>query len=699
MTGETPVHVGIVNYFTSRYLETLVPQVIADGAESITVLDNSCDTDEWDRLVALFGSSSTVRLIRSPRNAGFGPGHNRIVDNLAARPDHEIFCILNPDTLVEVGCLPALSHAVSSQPGPVAVAPVVVTGNRGEPRIWFAGGTIDQRRGVVSHDGFGGVPPEPGTPRFPSGFLSGAVVAARLSTWREFPFREDLFLYWEDVELSLRWKDAGVGLLVEPNARVWHEEGGSQAADAGLHGAVYHQFMNRNRVVVLGPRNGLMGLIAGAGFRRTVGQLVAPVRERGFRGGLREFRSAATGLVEGIGVARRSRHGVAGGLAGRPDRQSDAIRVGVFGPTPNGGHPEYIMKSLRGVLSSTESDDLTFVWPRRPDLESRFVVDDFEQPVVIAAQRPRTDMPSRRRWVMERLDPRRRHDVAFLAFLVRNRNFDAILIEEIQRFTLPVLVAVARILGSRTVVRLHNIRRHDYRGSLVDDVDERLTGLGLRRADSVVVHTERNAAVASERFGLANAVVVPHGVSPAESATRPRSGDDPTFLLFGEIRENKGVEVFLEAARRHRGRARFVVAGRADQSMRAVLEAAVAELGERVEWYDGFVSSDDVPALFGRATAAVLPYTRFEAQSGVLHLAIEHGVPVVVSDVGGLGESVHSTGIGLVVPPNDPARLDAALEEIQGAELNAQCRSAAIAAQQTLSWAVVGEALGRVLRG
>ena len=35
--------------------------------------------------------------------------------------------------------------------------------------------------------------------------------------------------------------------------------------------------------------------------------------------------------------------------------------------------------------------------------------------------------------------------------------------------------------------------------------------------------------------------------------------------------------------------------------------------------------------MFARAHAVVLPYTDFEAQSGVLHTAIEYGVPVIVS--------------------------------------------------------------------
>ena len=55
------------------------------------------------------------------------------------------------------------------------------------------------------------------------------------------------------------------------------------------------------------------------------------------------------------------------------------------------------------------------------------------------------------------------------------------------------------------------------------------------------------------------------------------------------------------------------------------------------------------------ATLVVLPYLRTDA-SGVLATAIGHGRPVVVSDVGSLGETVREFGLGEVVPPGDEAR-------------------------------------------
>jgi glycosyltransferase involved in cell wall biosynthesis len=45
----------------------------------------------------------------------------------------------------------------------------------------------------------------------------------------------------------------------------------------------------------------------------------------------------------------------------------------------------------------------------------------------------------------------------------------------------------------------------------------------------------------------------------------------------------------------------------------------------------------------------------------VIAEALAHGLPVVVSDVGGVREAVGDTGAGLLVPPGDPVALTAAL--------------------------------------
>jgi glycosyltransferase involved in cell wall biosynthesis len=97
--------------------------------------------------------------------------------------------------------------------------------------------------------------------------------------------------------------------------------------------------------------------------------------------------------------------------------------------------------------------------------------------------------------------------------------------------------------------------------------------------------------------------------------------------------------------------AQLTIAGAFESS--ALRDEILARLRDKtlpVRLIDRFVPEDEVAKLFAEASLAVLPYTNFHAQSGVLHLALSHGVPVVVTDVGALGEFVRQEQVGTVCP-------------------------------------------------
>jgi glycosyltransferase involved in cell wall biosynthesis len=173
---------------------------------------------------------------------------------------------------------------------------------------------------------------------------------------------------------------------------------------------------------------------------------------------------------------------------------------------------------------------------------------------------------------------------------------------------------------------------------------------------------------------------VPHPVFDADAPAEPSPPKGSTLLFFGLLRAYKGLDLLVRALAELPD-ARLVVAGDPLDPVETA-QALARELGvdSRVEWRLGFVPDADVAALMRDAAAVVLPYRRTDA-SGVLATAIGHGRPVVVSDVGSLGETVREFGLGEVVPPGDahalaeacgrlladPARLQAAFEGTRAA--------------------------------
>jgi glycosyltransferase involved in cell wall biosynthesis len=196
----------------------------------------------------------------------------------------------------------------------------------------------------------------------------------------------------------------------------------------------------------------------------------------------------------------------------------------------------------------------------------------------------------------------------------------------------------------------------------------------------VVVHSEA-AVLRLAELGVA-ATRIPHPVFEAPEPAPPPSGN--TLLFFGLIREYKGLDVLVRALAEI-PEARLVVAGDpVDVVEPARAAAREAGVDDRIDWRLSYVPDAEVAGLFEQAAIVVLPYRRLDS-SGVLATAIGYGRPVVVTDVGSLGEQVREFGAGRVVPPEDAAALAEACnqllessEELDRAAMGARAAAAAL---------------------
>ncbi len=216
------------------------------------------------------------------------------------------------------------------------------------------------------------------------------------------------------------------------------------------------------------------------------------------------------------------------------------------------------------------------------------------------------------------------------------------------------------------------------------------------RPEALVVHHQRVADELIGTFGVApgRIHVVPYPVLTRSEHPEPPPAGPPVVLLFGALRENKGLEVLEQALEIiPHSDIRVVIAGRGQRELeqRAL---SMQERDHRVTAEIGFVSLERKAELFGLASVVALPYTSFSSQSAVLHDAYGYGRPVVVTDVGALGTTVVEDGTGLVVPPHDPAALAEAIDELLEPHVWARTASACA----TVSAERSPEAFGRGLR-
>lgn len=228
----------------------------------------------------------------------------------------------------------------------------------------------------------------------------------------------------------------------------------------------------------------------------------------------------------------------------------------------------------------------------------------------------------------------------------------------------------ARRRGARVVLECHEM--HDTGEARIPLVG-RYVRHGLRRllalCDGVIVHSEFDRdqwfpLLASLDLPVA---VAPHGPyahvgAPLLPPSPRRDPDGPVNLLFfGTIRPYKGLEDLIQAfcsmPAEEVSRYRLTVIGETWEGWDEPLERlATCRKKDRVHVINRYVTDAEARDAFATADVVVLPYLR-SSSSGPLHMAMAAGLPVVVSDVGGLAESVSGYRGAVLVPPADPGRL------------------------------------------
>lgn len=199
---------------------------------------------------------------------------------------------------------------------------------------------------------------------------------------------------------------------------------------------------------------------------------------------------------------------------------------------------------------------------------------------------------------------------------------------------------------------------------LLNPVNDALAPLAVRGADAVrTVSTQTTGLVRA--LGVAPAAVFPSYVDaeaflewpPAPLPKRPRA------LFVGVLERYKAFDSLAEAWRRAAPRvpgAMLVIVG--DGSMRGRAEQLVAELPEQTEW-SRRLSAEEVAAAMDEAWLVCLP-SRSEGLPRVALEAACRGRAIVGGNRAGIPDVVDNETNGLLVDPDDPDELAAALVRI-----------------------------------
>lgn len=222
----------LVNYHSARYLKDCLNSLSNDPAiGEIIIVDNASGEN-------LAPYTQHTRVVYLEKNVGFGAACNQ-----GAREAKEPFLLfLNPDTQLKQGNLQTLVDELNKNTHFGIVGPKLLN-ESGESEKWSYGKTLTLWRILRNHVLPKRSPQDDRTKAVEKvDWISGAAILVRKKDFLDKRgFDEKFFMYFEDMDLCLRWKKDGLATLRVPMVQFKHFNGGSFGNKKHLQKKYYYQ--------------------------------------------------------------------------------------------------------------------------------------------------------------------------------------------------------------------------------------------------------------------------------------------------------------------------------------------------------------------------------------------------------------------------------------------------------------------------
>ena len=191
--------------------------------------------------------------------------------------------------------------------------------------------------------------------------------------------------------------------------------------------------------------------------------------------------------------------------------------------------------------------------------------------------------------------------------------------------------------------------------------------LSLRKVDQFISPSQYLAdRYAANGIPRERIQVMRNGIDLDRFTHRRRERKTFTLGFIGYLGKHKGLDVLLRALGLvpEPGAIRLFVAGSGEE--RNNLETLCHELGlDQFVTFLGQVENPAIGALYARIDALVLPSVWPENSPVAITEAMASGIPVIASDIGGIGELMEDGVTGLLTPPRDARALADLIERLR----------------------------------
>jgi GT2 family glycosyltransferase len=233
-------------------------------ALKIVVVDNASTDSSWEELQE---AAIADQVMRSDINGGYGAGNN-IGIRWALEQGADYVWILNNDTVVPAGVGAQLLEAAESDATVGALGCTLVSIDNEADIQLIGGGRVNWVFGTV----------RPMKRPGPVDYISGACMFLRGEALADVGlFDECFFMYFEDVDLSVRLVDKGYRLSSVPGAVVQHKGGASLEPTSVTAARHFNRsalrFFGKHASVPIVPRT--VGVVGRAAKQRLRGNVPA----------------------------------------------------------------------------------------------------------------------------------------------------------------------------------------------------------------------------------------------------------------------------------------------------------------------------------------------------------------------------------------------------------------------------------------
>lgn len=232
------VTVILVNYNGRKYLKNCIDSLMGQTYSNMSVLvvDNN---SEDDSVRFLRENYPEIDIISCTKNYGFAKANN-IGIRRAAEHGADYVMLLNVDTSVDSRLLECLMREAGNN---VIAVPTIYSDKR-YMKIWYAGGGIDYANGDSYH-----ITQRRGNTVQEVSFACGCCMLIHKKIIdRVGVLDEKYYLYYEDTDWSIRFKEANIKINYVPQAKMWHRIGGSGGKKGRL---IKTYYLTRNQLYLI----------------------------------------------------------------------------------------------------------------------------------------------------------------------------------------------------------------------------------------------------------------------------------------------------------------------------------------------------------------------------------------------------------------------------------------------------------------